>query len=36
MYVFYCVVFQDFEFTLIISWLFQGTGKDIPCNDLMI
>ena len=25
--VFYCGLFQDFKFSLIISWLFQGEGR---------
>ena len=32
---FCCGLFQEFKFSLIISWLFQGARKDIPRNTLM-
>ena len=33
--VFNCGLFQDFKFTLIISWLFHGERKDTPRSTLM-
>ena len=33
--VFCCGLFEDLKFSLSISWLFQGSKKDIPCSTLL-